>query len=363
MFDKRFREMLMMDYATKNQNTGVLGDTNNVSSGLLQNTGGFFGNLGNINPNILLGANIVGQGIKGNDPFSSFLPAVQETGKIQSNFMQMEEMKRKMEENKKARALADKQRSFFEALPDDHPFKDVAKAFPDKAAAGIVNLELQKIIESGKDAKDKKDQAFKLLEMKNKDEQTFFKNYNDDKQVENFNESTVQLKKMLAALEQDTGAGDVAAIFAFMKTLDPNSVVRESEFEVAEGTGGSTLLSFEKAFQKWQKLRTGQRLTEREKENFKNAAIAFHNSSEGAIDNIRKGYETVAANKGLNIENIFVDSDLRPLFINETISDQTADMTSTTVTGRLPKGTRLVDYANGEFFFKLPNGKIFKIKG
>ena len=65
MFDKRFREMLMMDYATKNQNTGVLGDPNNVSSGLLENTGGFFSNLGNINPNILLGANIVGQGALG----------------------------------------------------------------------------------------------------------------------------------------------------------------------------------------------------------------------------------------------------------------------------------------------------------
>mgnify|MGYP003136316710 FL=1 len=363
MFDRRFREMLMMDYATKNQNSGILTDTNNVSSGLLENTGGFFGNLGNINPNILLGANIVGQGIQGKDPFSSFLPAVQETGKIQSNFMQMEEMKRKMEENKKARALAEKQRNFFEALPDDHPFKDIAKAFPDKAAAGIINMEIQKITENAKDAKDALARADKLKEQISKDEQTFFKNYNDDKQVENFNESTVQLKKMLAALEQDTGAGDVAAIFAFMKTLDPNSVVRESEFEVAEGTGGSTFLSFEKAFQKWQKLKTGERLTEREKENFKNAAIAFHNSSEGAIDNIRSGYEKVAANKGLNIENIFVDSDLRPLFINETIPDQTPDMTSTTVTGRLPKGTRLVDYANGEFFFKLPNGKIFKIKG
>ena len=102
MFDKRFREMLMMDYATKNQNTGILTDTNNVSSGLLENTGGFFGNLGNINPNIFISANIVGQGIQGKDPFSSFLPAVQETGKIQSNFMQMEEMKRKMEENKKS---------------------------------------------------------------------------------------------------------------------------------------------------------------------------------------------------------------------------------------------------------------------
>ena len=43
MFDKRFREMLMMDYATKNQNTNdVLGDPNNVSSGLLENTDGFF---------------------------------------------------------------------------------------------------------------------------------------------------------------------------------------------------------------------------------------------------------------------------------------------------------------------------------
>ena len=79
----------------------VLGDPNNVSSGLLENTGGFFSNLGNINPNILLGANIVGQGVKGNDPFSSFLPAVQETGKIQSQFMQMEEMKRKWKKIKK----------------------------------------------------------------------------------------------------------------------------------------------------------------------------------------------------------------------------------------------------------------------
>ena len=67
MFDKKFREMLMMDYATKNQNTGIL-RINNVNSGLLENTDGFFGNLGNINPNILLGANIVGQGIKGKDP-------------------------------------------------------------------------------------------------------------------------------------------------------------------------------------------------------------------------------------------------------------------------------------------------------
>jgi hypothetical protein len=346
---------LLLDRAARGIGTG---------GGLMGNQSGqpgLLGNMANINPNLLLGANIIGAGMRGIDPFSSILPAVSQTGQVQSQFMQMEETKRKMEENKKAREQANKQRKFFENLPEGHPFKNVAQAFPDKAAAGIVNFELQKIIESGKDAKAKKDTAFKLLEMKNKDEQTFFKNYNDDKQVENFNESTTQLKKMLSALDQNTGAGDVAAIFAFMKTLDPQSVVRESEFEVAEGTGGSTLLSFEKAFQKWQKLKTGERLTDRERENFKKAAIAFHNSSEGTIDNIRSGYETVAQNKGLNIENIFVDNDLRPLFINEMVQNAPGVMEQQT--GRLPKGTRLVDYQNGEYFFKLPNGQLFKIKG
>jgi hypothetical protein len=363
MFDKRFREMLMMDFATKNQGSGLLNNNTNATSGLLENTGGFFGNLGNINPNILLGANIIGQGIQGRDPFSSFIPAVQQTGQVQSQFMQMEEMKRKMEENKKARETADKQRSFFESLPPDHPFKNVAEAFPSAAAQGIINLELKKIT----DATDNKNAQIKaaneLVKTIREDENNFFKNYNDDKQVETFNESTTQLKKMLAALEQDTGAGDVAAIFAFMKTLDPNSVVRESEFEVAEGTGGSTLLSFEKAFQKWQKLKTGERLTDRERENFKKAAISFHNASEGAIDNIRSGYETIAENRGLNIENIFVDNDLRPLFVQSTVQDGPPTVAPTKITGRLPKGTRLVDYANGEYFFRLPDGKIFKIRG
>ena len=105
MFDKRFREMLMMDFATKNQGSGLLNNNTNATSGLLENTGGFFGNLGNINPNILLGANIIGQGIQGRDPFSSFIPAVQQTGQVQSQFMQMEEMKRKMEENKASTLL------------------------------------------------------------------------------------------------------------------------------------------------------------------------------------------------------------------------------------------------------------------
>jgi len=363
MFDKRFRELLMMDFATKNQNNSVLNSNNAPTNGLLNSSGGFFGNLGNINPNIMLGANIIGQGIQGKDPFSSFAPALQQTGQIQSQFMQMEEMKRKMEENKKARSQAEKQRLFFESLPDNHPFKDVAESFPSAAAQGIVNMELKKIDDTNKSKQNKLKATNEYLKNIQDQENDFFKNYNDDKQVENFNESTTQLKKMLAALDENTGAGDVAAIFAFMKTLDPNSVVRESEFEVAEGTGGATLMSFEKGYQKWKKLKKGERLTERERENFRQAAIKFHNSAEGSIDNIRTGYEKIAENRGLNIENIFVDNDLRPLFIKSKIQDGPPGTAMSDITGRLPKGTKLVDYENGEYYFRLPNGKLFKIKG
>lgn len=43
---------------------------------------------------------------------------------------------------------------------------------------------------------------------------------------------------MTALTTEQTGVADIAAIFGFMKTLDPRSVVRESEFQVAAEAGG-----------------------------------------------------------------------------------------------------------------------------
>jgi hypothetical protein len=54
--DRRFRDILMMDYATKNTG-GLLGGQQGA-------TGGLLGGLSNINPNLLIGANILGQGFK-----------------------------------------------------------------------------------------------------------------------------------------------------------------------------------------------------------------------------------------------------------------------------------------------------------
>ena len=220
--NERLKRLLMMDYATKNQGGGLFGN---------QEGGGLFGNFANINPNLLLGSMIAGSGVQGKDPFSSFAPALFKTGQIQGQFAQMNEMKKRAEDR-------EKKRKFFELLPEDSPYRKVAQSgFYDIAASEFLKQKSNTSAAAIKAAQE----AEKFITSQ---ENILFDKYSNNKTVQRFNESSSQLKKMLSALEQDTGAGDVAAVFAFMKTLDPTSVVRESEFEVAESTRGTRLLQF-----------------------------------------------------------------------------------------------------------------------
>ena len=75
--NERLRKLLMMDYATKNQGKGLFGNVNQS---------GLFSNLSNINPNLLIGANIAGAGLKGQDPFSPIMPSVLQAAKIHQAF-------------------------------------------------------------------------------------------------------------------------------------------------------------------------------------------------------------------------------------------------------------------------------------
>lgn len=45
--------------------------------------------------------------------------------------------------------------------------------------------------------------------------------------VKNFQESATQLLALSSTISNVSGAADVATVFQFMKTMDPNSVVRE----------------------------------------------------------------------------------------------------------------------------------------
>jgi len=289
------------------------------------------GLLGNIPQAALLGSAIYSQGIQGKDPLAALFPAIAGTAQLQKYL-----------------------------TPEVGKTKEV---YDQQLQKPVFATEKQ--IQSQPERFTPKPQEAEGLKIKRSQENTFFSSYTKDKAVQSFNESSTQLKKMLTAFEQGTGAGDVAGVFAFMKTLDPDSVVRESEFEVAEGTGGAKLGSFEKAFQTWRKLKTGERLTEREKENFKKAAIGFYQGDQSTIDNIRSGYYQIAQNQGLDPTNIIVDSDLRP-FTGEVpvpIDPNNLELGTKNVPFTSSSGMKLVDYKDGEFYFQLPNGLQFKTKG
>jgi hypothetical protein len=70
--------------------------------------------------------------------------------------------------------------------------------------------------------------------------------------------------------EDGTGQSDMAIIFNFMKTIDPDSVVRESEFRAAGKTG-----SLPQNIQVWfNKIITGEKLSPPMRQNFLTAAAA-----------------------------------------------------------------------------------------
>jgi uncharacterized protein YukE len=338
--DERLKRLLMMDYATKNQGGGLFGN---------QEGGGLFGNFANINPNLLLGSMIAGSGVQGKDPFSSFAPALMKTGQLQGQFLKMNEMKKRME-------LAEKQRNFFEDLPDDHPFKELAEAFPGKAATGIIEMHLKNIDQIAKDKKDKENKISELLKNIQDQENKLFTAYQGNKVVQDFDQSTQAITKLLKGLEANDGAGDVAAVFTFMKTLDPNSVVREGEFATAENTAGH----WRKFWNLHNKLLRGERLTDEQRDSFKNLGINLYQQNQKAVDNVRYNFTQIADNQGLNIDNIFVDSDIRPKY--ESVVEMAAPgAEQTTKTERVPAGAILVDYFDGKYYFKIPGRRKYLV--
>lgn len=82
------------------------------------------------------------------------------------------------------------------------------------------------------------------------------------------------LENLILNKDKLEGPGDISIVFTFMKSLDPNSVVRESEFEVAAKAGGLP----ERFVNEYNKLKDGSFLTDEMRQNFLSAARQAANS-------------------------------------------------------------------------------------
>jgi hypothetical protein len=124
-----------------------------------------------------------------------------------------------------------------------------------------------------------------------------------------FNDISAGHKKLIASLEAQTGVGDMSAIFAYMKMLDENSVVRESEFQSAQNTSGL----YQSLLTKYNQLKAGNMLSPTQRTEFMNLANQFYKVTEQFIDKNRLDLGiTVSTYPNLNPRSVFGGSEEAP---------------------------------------------------
>lgn len=103
------------------------------------------------------------------------------------------------------------------------------------------------------------------------------------------------LENLILNKDRLEGPGDISMVFTFMKSLDPNSVVRESEFQVAARAGGLP----ERFVNEYNKLKDGSFLTDEMRQNFLSAARQAANSYVQSANIERGKYVEQGARFGL----------------------------------------------------------------
>ena len=110
-------------------------------------------------------------------------------------------------------------------------------------------------------------------------------------------------EKMKSSSEVQTGPGDIALITGFMKMLDEESVVRETEFALARDTAGL----YEGLKNQAQKLQSGQlfKLESKQRKEYTDLAKKYLDSAQKKSGEDRKALGVVVKNYKLNPDNVF----------------------------------------------------------
>ena len=113
---------------------------------------------------------------------------------------------------------------------------------------------------------------------------------------------------LVAAREQRSATGDMALIYSFLKTQDPNSTVLPGEYASAENTTGIGE-GFRRAFNK---VVDGQKLTEEQRESFLKTATAQFMGTAQQQERLRQQALANAQRLGINAGALtqYIDKDL-----------------------------------------------------
>jgi hypothetical protein len=98
-------------------------------------------------------------------------------------------------------------------------------------------------------------------------------------------------------------AGDLSLIFNFMKVLDPQSTVRESEFANAQNAAGVPV----RIMNVWNRLKAGEFLSAPQRAQFKTEALQIFNAGLQSQALIDTTYTDLAKRHGINPQDVVID--------------------------------------------------------
>lgn len=127
------------------------------------------------------------------------------------------------------------------------------------------------------------------------------KEFNARPEVKEFRDVSNSYRTIQNLGRQATAAGDMSMIFAYMKMLDPGSVVREGEFANAEKAGG---LIDRATINAYNKARDGTRLNDKQRADFIRQAQTIFDTRKARFDTISGEYRGYAEDYDLNPDRV-----------------------------------------------------------
>lgn len=146
---------------------------------------------------------------------------------------------------------------------------------------------------------------------------------------------------------QETGAGDMALIFQYMKMLDPNSAVREGEYATAENSGSIP----QSVRNYYNRAISGERLQPEQRNAFINQAKDIYQTSAQQAATIRQGIEQIGKDTGVNPR-------LYPLPEPKRRSRGTEELPAGFVPDTTPSQSTF-GASQGSSMFQFPSGRAF----
>jgi hypothetical protein len=106
--------------------------------------------------------------------------------------------------------------------------------------------------------------------------------------------------KVQGAASDPSAAGDLSMIFAFMKMLDPNSVVRETEFANAQNAAGVP----DRIRNEYNRIMRGERLNPKQRQDFLRQAGNLAKGAQQQVTRFTDRYSRLTEGYGLKPENV-----------------------------------------------------------